>query len=438
MIHNFIGAFIEAWEEVKINRARVILSLIGVGAAVWAMATVIALGTILSEGQQRSIAHWNGQPGTITAMIFENTTNMPAENSAGLENNKQERSIEKIEHLRQAVKDTVDELGITVWTTKADIHLTAIDAPDFDPCPPKYMDQCPGQYPEAVAVDPDYFKLHARSLIDGRFLNSYDGQLQMNPVVINESAWATLGRPAVATFPRIWLSKDHKRSVTVVGVIKNINVYENAVIYAPAEAQAYIFPESVESSLPAFLFLAPRGEEEQAKNVAQAMLGSFLGESYQVDAHWDEGFTEQSMQQDRVMQMVVAGIGGIVILLGALGLLTMSIVTVKTRVREIGIRRAVGASARRIFFAVFLESVVATTVAGFVGVVLSVMTIRVLPQLGFSGFLFEEISASASTIAYPMQAALIGVGISAMVGALCGIIPATIAVKMRPIDAIRF
>ncbi|WP_216400579.1 hypothetical protein [Arcanobacterium phocae] len=175
MIHNFIGAFIEAWEEVKINRARVILSLIGVGAAVWAMATVIALGTILSEGQQRSIAHWNGQPGTITAMIFENTTNMPAENSAGLENNKQERSIEKIEHLRQAVKDTVDELGITVWTTKADIHLTAIDAPDFDPCPPKYMDQCPGQYPEAVAVDPDYFKLHARSLIDGRFLNSYDG-----------------------------------------------------------------------------------------------------------------------------------------------------------------------------------------------------------------------------------------------------------------------
>ncbi|QJC21457.1 ABC transporter permease [Arcanobacterium buesumense] len=437
MIHNIIGALIEAWEEVKINRARVILSLIGVGAAVWAMATVIALGTILNDVQQRTIAQWNGQPGTITVTVFEHSPDGEIEVNRPVEQHAKQNA-ERMKQFRRAIDNTVDKLGITVWTTKSDIQLASIDAPDFDPCPQHYQDLCPGEYPQAMAVDPNYFKLHAHKLVEGRFLHANDNQLQMNPAVINESAWATLGQPAIATYPRIWLSKDHKKSVTVVGVVKNVSAFENATIYVSGEAEPFIFPDSVQSSLPSFLFLAPQGEEEQAKDVSQAVLGSFLGDSYQVNAYWDEGYAEQSAQQSKIMQTVVAGIGGIVILLGALGLLTMSIVTVKTRVREIGIRRAVGASAKRVFFAVFLESVVATSAAGFIGVIFSVVTLRVLPVVMPNSYLFGEFAAVANEIAYPMQAAIIGVGISASVGALCGIIPATIAVKMRPIDAIRF
>ncbi|USR79800.1 ABC transporter permease [Arcanobacterium pinnipediorum] len=438
MIHNFIGAIIEAWEEVKINRARVILSLIGVGAAVWAMATVIALGTILNEAQQRVIAHWNGQPGTITVIA-----NVRAENGAsGVDPfaasvNPEQGSIH-FEEFRQSVLQTVEKLGITIWTTKLEFSIPFLDAPDFDPCPPQYGGSCPAEHPSAIAVDPSYFSLHAHKLVEGRFMDTHDGQLQMNPVVVNESTWAAMGSPALATYPRLWLDANHNRSVTVVGVIKNTNVFEGAMLYVPAQALPYVFPDTAQSQLPSFLFLPPSGEEEQAKIVAQSVLGSFLGEGYEVMAYWDEGYAQQSQQQGNLMQAIVAGIGGIVILLGALGLLTMSIVTVKNRVREIGIRRAVGASARRVFFAVFLESVVATTAAGFVGVALSVITIRILPTLNVSGFLLAEFSDIAATVAYPMSAALIGVGISATVGALCGIIPATIAVKMRPIDAIRF
>lgn len=80
----------------------------------------------------------------------------------------------------------------------------------------------------------------------------------------------------------------------------------------------------------------------------------------------------------------------------------------------------------------------ATSAAGFIGVIFSVVTLRVLPVVMPNSYLFGEFAAVANEIAYPMQAAIIGVGISASVGALCGIIPATIAVKMRPIDAIRF
>lgn len=51
-MNNILGALTEAWEEVKINRMRVSLSLIGVGAAVWALATTLALGQILVKSTE--------------------------------------------------------------------------------------------------------------------------------------------------------------------------------------------------------------------------------------------------------------------------------------------------------------------------------------------------------------------------------------------------
>lgn len=124
-------------------------------------------------------------------------------------------------------------------------------------------------------------------------------------------------------------------------------------------------------------------------------------------------------------------IGGIIIFLGALGLLNVAIVTVRQRVREIGIRRAVGASAARVFFAVFMESVVATFVAGIIGVGIAVVVVRFLP--------LETIGIALSeTPAFPAGAAIAGVAISTSIGALCGIIPALAAVRIKPIDAIRY
>ncbi|WP_302786502.1 ABC transporter permease, partial [Actinotignum sanguinis] len=136
---------------------------------------------------------------------------------------------------------------------------------------------------------------------------------------------------------------------------------------------------------------------------------------------------------ERQVTAIIAAIGGIVILVGALGLLTVSIVTMKQRVREMGIRRAMGASARRIFTSVFLESVVATTAAGFIGVIASIVTIRTAPLARWLDLPF-----SVDSVGYPVLAAFIGLAISAGVGALCGIIPATMALRIKPIDAIRF
>ena len=149
-------------------------------------------------------------------------------------------------------------------------------------------------------------------------------------------------------------------------------------------------------------------------------------------SYWSGEQSDVGEGQRAIITTIVSIIGGIVIMLGAFGLLTVSIVTVRQRIREIGIRRAMGASARRVFFSVFLESVVATTAAGFTGVLLSILTIRLAPND------WLDFPIPISSIPYPMTAALLGVLIAAGVGALAGIIPAAIAVKVKPIDAIRY
>jgi putative ABC transport system permease protein len=115
------------------------------------------------------------------------------------------------------------------------------------------------------------------------------------------------------------------------------------------------------------------------------------------------------------------------LLLGALGLVNISMVTVRQRVREIGVRRSFGATAARVFFAVMMESVVATVSAGVIGVVVeNPFTQNLLAQ------------GVIDVPAVPLSAAVIGLVCATGVGALAGLPPASVAVRVKVIDAIRF
>ena len=169
---------------------------------------------------------------------------------------------------------------------------------------------------------------------------------------------------------------------------------------------------------------------DQARETLPRALASILGEGWKVSVSGGE-HEDIGEEQLGTISNVIMVIGGIIVFLGALGLLNVAIVTVRQRVREIGIRRAVGASAKRVFFAVFMESVVATFVAGVIGVGIAVVVVRFLP--------LEALSITLSdTPAFPAGAAIAGVAISTSIGALCGIIPALAAVRIKPIDAIRY
>ena len=98
----------------------------------------------------------------------------------------------------------------------------------------------------------------------------------------------------------------------------------------------------------------------------------------------------------------------------------------------IGIRRSFGATATRVFFSVMMESVVATVAAGAIGVIVAILIIE-------NPFSQSYIARAVVTVPpFPFSAAVIGIVSSTVVGALAGLLPALVAVRVKVIDAIRF
>jgi putative ABC transport system permease protein len=133
------------------------------------------------------------------------------------------------------------------------------------------------------------------------------------------------------------------------------------------------------------------------------------------------------------LKLMLGGVAGLVLLPGALGLVNIALVTLKQRIREIGIRRSVGATAGRVFFAVMMQSVVATVAAGFVGGIAAVLIVKSPWVEGLIGQ-----GQVTDFPAFPVEATLIGRVSATVVGALAGLVPALVAVRVKVIDAIRY
>ena len=135
-----------------------------------------------------------------------------------------------------------------------------------------------------------------------------------------------------------------------------------------------------------------------------------------------------------MLRLAIRGAGIVVLVLGGLGVLNIGLVTVRQRIREIGVRRSFGATSGRIFSAIMLESVCATALAGLAAVGLSIVLVRNLP--------LERILNDGVPLAdmpgFPVAAAVEGMIAATAVGALAGLLPAIIAVRAKVIDAIRF
>ena len=436
-----LGALIEAWGEVKVQKARVVLSLVGVVAAVAAMTIVIALGDLLLQSSRELAELYEGRSVTLR-LNPESSSNASEEPAAG--GPSQDASDPSSAAGAQTAKrpDEKDTLGEAMGTLaeRTDIHYWSRFSSGGGDIVETRQARSSGQfrgYPltniadmvDGVAfqgVDPSYEVIFRTRMLAGRWVVSSDADQRLVPVVISESLWNQLGRAPIDQVPIVLHTSDGV-AMRVVGVTKSKSSFDMPTVFAHYDAARISFPQMGAPSMFAWV-----GTEnaDQARETLPRALASILGEGWKVSVSGGE-HEDIGEEQLGTISNVIMVIGGIIVFLGALGLLNVAIVTVRQRVREIGIRRAVGASAKRVFFAVFMESVVATFVAGVIGVGIAVVVVRFLP--------LEALSITLSdTPAFPAGAAIAGVAISTSIGALCGIIPALAAVRIKPIDAIRY
>ncbi len=128
----------------------------------------------------------------------------------------------------------------------------------------------------------------------------------------------------------------------------------------------------------------------------------------------------------RVAFIVMIAVAGISLLVGGIGIMNIMLVAVAERTREIGLRKALGATTRDILYQFLLESVLLALAGGAVGIVLGISIAKIVELTG-------HLRAAA-----PLWTILLGFGFSATVGIFFGIYPASRAARLDPITALRY
>jgi putative ABC transport system permease protein len=130
-----------------------------------------------------------------------------------------------------------------------------------------------------------------------------------------------------------------------------------------------------------------------------------------------------------VMSWVV---GGLTLLAGVVGVSNIMLITVKERTKEIGVRKALGAAPLSIVMMVMKESIVLTTIAGLVGVAAGVGL-----MIGANALIDAIPDSPLGPPNLSLTTVLTAVGVLVVAGALAGIMPASHAASIKPIEALR-
>ncbi len=126
------------------------------------------------------------------------------------------------------------------------------------------------------------------------------------------------------------------------------------------------------------------------------------------------------------LTLAIGGIASISLLVGGIGIMNIMLVSVNERIREIGIRKSVGATRRDIFIQFLIESVVISMVGGSVGIVLGVgASMAIMQALGIT----PTVSIWSASLAY---------FVSIFVGVVSGVYPAMRAAQLDPVEALRY
>jgi putative ABC transport system permease protein len=389
-----VGAIIEAWDELRIHRVRVLLALIGVACAVTAITGITAAVTMVGQAMQEETERMSGRDTTLEAWSMGGGPGMSAA------------------EVDAVVDGVADRHQISYYSVRATADLQVRGAQA-------------GSYVDWSAVDVDSGTITRQDMEDGRWFTDSDAE-RLAPVLVVNQAFLDQyadGAPASA-HPSVVIEGETPVAATVIGEVPvQWNGEEPRAVLLFDQAIRW-FPDRVTADT--YRFWVPPELADQFAEVLPRDLAA-AGVPFDVQKPPVEVFAI-----DRVLQYLVLGVGGFALLLGGLGLLNIALVTVRYRIREIGIRRSFGATSGRVFFGVLMESVVATTVAGVVGVVIAVAIIKNIPIDRIFGRPIDDLPG------FPFDAALVGMACAIGIGALAGLIPAIYAVRVKVIDAIRY
>jgi putative ABC transport system permease protein len=409
--------FDQVFRSIAANKLRSFLTMFGIAWGVASLLLLIGLGEGFRSGQRRGLA----ELGTDMIMMWGGTIPVLPEQHVGMHPYK--LTVSDADAIRAAAPDV---RNVTALIQRSDL---------------KQVSEFSSAGGQVMGVELNYPEISHLPIAKGRYLNQDDVTHRAQVVVLGQKMEKLLfpGRPSLGAFITL-----NGYRFQVIGVATKVGRGNsdglNQRIYIPLSTMLEFFPltgDNIPQDSVTSIQYQPLTED--LNETAKAEVHRIVATRHGFDPKAKEAFEEwDTIKSNRMVGMIftamdifLGGVGIVTLALGAVGIINIMLVTVSERTKEIGLRKALGATNRSILFQFFLEGLTLTGLSGLVGIVGAAALMGALGSVVGN----NEMGFDPPRLV-PWSAAM-AMGSLMLCGIVAGLYPARQAAMLQPVEALR-